>query len=39
VMARDAAKMRGDLPVVFASLRHAQGVDDVITLLREIGGL
>jgi urease accessory protein len=39
VMARDAAKMRGDLPVVFASLRHAQGVDDVITLLREVGGL
>jgi urease accessory protein len=39
VMARDAAKMRGDLPVVFASLRHAQGVDEVITLLREIGGL
>ncbi len=39
VMAHDAAKMRGDLPVVFASLRNGQGVDAVITLLREIGGL
>jgi len=27
VMARDAARMRGDLPVVFASLRHGKGVD------------
>lgn len=39
VMARDAARMRGDLPVVFASLRQGQGVDDVIGLLRKIGGL
>ncbi len=39
VMARDAARMRGDLPVVFASLRHGDGVDEVIRLLREVGGL
>ncbi|WP_394179514.1 urease accessory protein UreG [Yoonia maritima] len=39
VMATDAARMRGDLPVVFASLRHEKGVDEVISLLREIGGL
>jgi urease accessory protein len=39
VMARDAAKMRGDLPVVFASLRNGQGIDAVITLLRDVGGL
>ncbi len=39
VMARDAARMRGDLPVVFASLRHGKGVDDVIGLLQDIGGL
>ena len=39
VMARDAARMRGDLPVVFASLRHGKGVDQVIALLRDIGGL
>ncbi|KJZ20774.1 urease accessory protein UreG [Loktanella sp. S4079] len=39
VMERDAARMRGDLPTVFASLRNGQGVDAVITLLREVGGL
>ncbi len=39
VMARDAARMRGDLPVVFASLRHGDGVEEVIRLLREVGGL
>ncbi len=39
VMARDAARMRGDLPVVFASLRHGEGVDAVCDLLRDIGGL
>lgn len=39
VMARDAARMRGDLPVVFASLRHGEGVDDVCDLLSDIGGL
>ncbi len=39
VMARDAARMRGELPVVFASLRHGDGVDEVIRLLREVGGL
>ncbi len=39
VMARDAARMRGDLPVVFASLRHGEGVDDVAGLMRELGGL
>ncbi|WP_333712606.1 urease accessory protein UreG [Yoonia sp.] len=39
VMARDAARMRGDLPVIFASLRHGKGVDDVIARLADIGGL
>jgi len=39
VMARDAARMRGDLPVVFASLRHGKGVDQVVALLADIGGL
>ncbi|KPP83756.1 MAG: urease assembly GTPase UreG [Rhodobacteraceae bacterium HLUCCA08] len=39
VMARDAARMRGDLPVVFAALRHGQGVDEVAALLAELGGL
>lgn len=39
VMSRDAARMRGDLPVVFASLRHGKGVDQISDLLRDIGGL
>src|SRR3954462_4482212 len=29
VMARDAAAMRGDGPVVFAQVRHGPGVDDI----------
>lgn len=39
VMAHDAARMRGDLPVVFASLRHGEGVADISALINEIGGL
>ncbi|MGH1454955.1 MAG: urease accessory protein UreG [Paracoccaceae bacterium] len=39
VMNRDAKRMRGDLPFVFAALRHGQGVDDVVALIKEIGGL
>ena len=39
VMARDAARMRGDLPVVFASLRHGEGVAEVSKLIHDIGGL
>ena len=39
VMARDAERMRGGLPVVFASLRHGKGVDEVSKLIHEIGGL
>ena len=39
VMATDAARMRGDLPVVFASLRKGEGVQKVVALLKELGGL
>ncbi len=39
VMATDAARMRGTLPVVFASLKHGKGVDDVVALIRNLGGL
>ena len=39
VMARDAARMRGDLPVEYASLRNGDGVDKVSDLLHQIGGL
>ncbi|MGR3485782.1 MAG: urease accessory protein UreG [Paracoccaceae bacterium] len=39
VMARDAARMRGDRPVVFASLRSGEGVKEIVTHLARIGGL
>ena len=39
VMARDAATMRGERPVVFTALRHGQGIDKVIDHLVRIGGL
>ena len=39
VMARDAARMRGDLPVVFSSLRNGEGVAEISELIHEIGGL
>ena len=39
VMERDAARMRGALPFVFASLRHDKGVADIIAHLCSIGGV
>ena len=39
VMARDAARMRGDLPVVFTNLWLGDGVAQVSALLHDIGGL
>lgn len=39
VMERDAKRMRGARPFVFASLRHRQGVSDIVSLMGEIGGL
>jgi len=39
VMKRDAARMRGDLPVVFSSLKNGEGSDKVITLLKSLAGL
>lgn len=39
VMDRDATRMRGALPVVFASLKAGDGVDEVISALKDIGGL
>ena len=35
----DAAKARGDLPFVMASLRDGRGVDEVVAFIREAGGL
>lgn len=39
VMARDAARMRGDLPVVFAQIRNNTGVGDVVDMIIDLGGL
>lgn len=39
VMDRDATRMRQGRPFVFTSLRHREGVDLIVKLLGEIGGL
>lgn len=39
VMERDAKKMRGVCPFVFAALRHGTGIDDIAALAAKIGGL
>ncbi len=39
VMDRDARRMRGDLPFVFANLKAREGVDAVKKLICEIGGV
>jgi urease accessory protein len=39
VMDRDAKRMRGDRPFVFTSLRHGKGLDQIIGLIRQMGGL
>lgn len=39
VMDRDAKRMRGARPFVFSSLREGQGIDEIVRLLADIGGL
>ncbi|MDG1118964.1 MAG: urease accessory protein UreG [Flavimaricola sp.] len=39
VMERDARRMRGERPFVFASLRNGEGVAEVVALLEDLGGL
>jgi urease accessory protein len=39
VMERDAARMREGRPFVLASLRQGQGVEEIVALLRDLGGL
>ena len=39
VMQRDATRMRGDKPFVMTSLREGKGADQVLALLRQIGGI
>ncbi|MBU2993029.1 urease accessory protein UreG [Octadecabacter sp. 1_MG-2023] len=39
VMDRDATRMRAGRPFVFCSLRNDQGIDEVLSLISDIGGL
>ncbi len=39
IMERDAKKMRGERPFVFAQMKKRKGLDQIITHMREIGGL
>ncbi|SFS21724.1 urease accessory protein UreG [Yoonia litorea] len=39
VMERDATRMRGDLPFIFAQLRQGHGVGEIVELIKDIGGL
>jgi len=39
VMRTDAARMRGDLPVVFACLKAGQGAEQVVSHLRSLSGI
>jgi urease accessory protein len=39
VMERDAKRMRGEKPFVFASLRENRGVDEIVSFLEKQGGL
>ncbi len=39
MMAQDAARMRGDLPVVFADLRRGAGAREIARHLESLGGL
>ena len=39
VMDRDARRMRGERPFVFASIRHGEGVDSVAAFVESAGGL
>lgn len=39
VMKRDSDKMRGTRPYVFCSLCHGEGMDEVLAIITEMGGL
>ncbi|GGL69241.1 urease accessory protein UreG [Wenxinia marina] len=39
VMRADAARMRGERPTIFASLRRGEGTDEIVEALARIGGL
>lgn len=39
VMDRDATKMRGQRPFLFAQVKHGEGVDQIIETIEDLGGL
>ncbi|MDG1414700.1 MAG: urease accessory protein UreG, partial [Alphaproteobacteria bacterium] len=39
VMDRDAGKMRGARPFLFAQVKHGKGVAEIIATIEELGGL
>lgn len=39
VMQRDATRMRGERPFVFTALRKSEGLEDVVRLIKTMGGL
>ena len=39
VMQRDAARMRGDLPVVFSTLNTGEGAGEVLSVMKQLAGL
>ena len=38
-MERDAKRMRGDRPFVFAEARNGSGVDEIASFIEKMGGL
>ena len=39
VMERDAKRMRGDRPFVFAEARNGHGIDEIASFIERMGGL
>ena len=39
VMARDAAKMRGEKPVVFSNMKTGEGLDEIVAFIKDKGML
>lgn len=39
IMDRDAAKMRGERPFVFTCMKESKGIDEVVGLIKALGGL
>ena len=39
VMERDAKRMRGDRPFIFAEARNGRGIDEIASFIERMGGL